>query len=178
MLAVFGGLPATGKSTLAARVAEELGGLYLRIDTIEQAMKSSGQTVSGPEGYLVACALAEDNLRQGQLVFVDAVNPLELTRDYWRVLAKHLDVLLIEIHVTCSDLAEHRNRVETRIPDIPGHKLPDWQQVQDRQFEPWDGATIVDTVKKSVTESVDEIKSHLSRRGLCKLGGVSSNCHP
>jgi predicted kinase len=166
MLIVFGGLPASGKSTLAAKVAAELGGVYLRIDSIEQAMKDSGQTVSGPEGYLVARALAEDNLRHDQHVVVDAVNPNELTRDYWRNLAKRLHALLVEIHVVCSDELEHEKRVELRTPDIPGHKLPNWQQVQDRQFEPWDGAMVVDTANQSASESVLETTSHLSSRGL------------
>ena len=41
MLVVFGGLPGTGKTTLARQVADRLGATYLRIDTIEQALRSS-----------------------------------------------------------------------------------------------------------------------------------------
>ena len=41
MLIAFAGLPATGKSTLARALAETRGGLYLRIDTIEQALRDS-----------------------------------------------------------------------------------------------------------------------------------------
>ena len=161
-LIVFGGLPATGKSTLAARLAREMGVIYLRIDTIKQTMKNAGQTVAGPEGYLVACSLAEDNLRQGKIVIVDAVNPIERTRDYWRNLAKRLAIRLVEIQIVCSDENEHRNRVESRVADIPGHKLPDWQQVLDRTFEPWDGAILVDTAKQTVEASVSTIKELLN----------------
>jgi predicted kinase len=56
-LIVFGGLPGTGKTTLAREVAEEHSATYLRIDTIEQALRSSGVLVGddvGPAGYLVA----------------------------------------------------------------------------------------------------------------------------
>lgn len=42
MLYIFSGLPGTGKSTLAQYLAKTLGAVYLRIDTIEQAMKDEG----------------------------------------------------------------------------------------------------------------------------------------
>ena len=37
-LIVFGGLPGTGKTTLAKAIAGEHAATYLRIDTIEQAL--------------------------------------------------------------------------------------------------------------------------------------------
>jgi predicted kinase len=70
MLIIFGGLPATGKTTIAKDLARQLGATYLRIDTIEQAIRDS-TTVSQPineEGYCVAYAVAEDNLRLGRTV--------------------------------------------------------------------------------------------------------------
>ncbi|MDE0126972.1 MAG: AAA family ATPase, partial [Bryobacterales bacterium] len=65
MLIALGGLPGVGKSTLAASLARRIGAVHLRIDTIEQAMRNVGFEVSGPEGYLAARDLAEDNLRIG-----------------------------------------------------------------------------------------------------------------
>ena len=67
MLIVFGGLPGTGKTTLARAFAQRRGATYLRIDTIEQALRSSEMLAGevGPAGYMVAYALAEANLRLG-----------------------------------------------------------------------------------------------------------------
>ena len=39
--------------------------------------------------------------------------------------------------VRCSDLAEHRRRVEDREPEMPGHGVPTWEQVLRRRYEPW-----------------------------------------
>jgi predicted kinase len=70
MLIIFGGLPATGKTTIAKELARQIGATYLRIDTIEQAIRDP-TTMRQPitdEGYRVAYAVAEDNLRLGRTV--------------------------------------------------------------------------------------------------------------
>jgi predicted kinase len=85
MLIIFGGLPGTGKSTLALRLARRVGAVYLRIDTIERAMVDAKEAPSiGERGYLVAYAVTEDNLRLGHTVIADSVNPLQITRSAWR----------------------------------------------------------------------------------------------
>jgi predicted kinase len=39
---VFGGLPGTGRTAIARGVARELNAVYVRIDSIEQAIRASG----------------------------------------------------------------------------------------------------------------------------------------
>jgi predicted kinase len=60
MLIVFGGLPGTGKTMLARAFAQRRHATYLRIDTIEQVIRSSEMLAGdvGPAGYMVAYALA------------------------------------------------------------------------------------------------------------------------
>jgi predicted kinase len=41
-LAVLSSLPGTGKSAIACELARETGAIWLRIDTIEQAIRDSG----------------------------------------------------------------------------------------------------------------------------------------
>jgi predicted kinase len=81
MLIIFGGLPGVGKTTLAKAVAREWEAVYLRVDTIEQALRFSEalQGEVGPAGYLVAYRLAEENLRIGRTVVADSVKPLNIT---------------------------------------------------------------------------------------------------
>lgn len=42
MLIAFGGLPGTGKTTVAQTLARKLAAVYLRIDSLEQALIASG----------------------------------------------------------------------------------------------------------------------------------------
>ena len=159
MLIALGGLPGVGKSTLAMSLARRIGAIHLRVDTIEQAMRNVGLTVAGPEGYLAARDLAEDNLRIGHTVIVDSVNPVAITRDYWRETAARQAVELVEIEVVCSDTRQHRERVETRVTDIPGLVLPTWQQVLDREYEPWKTAHVIDTAGRTIEDTLSEVEA-------------------
>ncbi|WP_247312556.1 AAA family ATPase [Bradyrhizobium sp. 141] len=72
-LIVFGGLPGTGKTTISRELTVRLAATYLRIDSIEQALKDAGLTVNA-EGYAIANALAAENLKLGRIVIADCVN--------------------------------------------------------------------------------------------------------
>src|SRR4029453_678808 len=67
VLVVVGGLPATGKSTIAGILARQTATPYLRIDRIEQAIVawSSLSHPLGPVGYAVAHELAREQLQLG-----------------------------------------------------------------------------------------------------------------
>lgn len=160
MLFIFGGLPGTGKSTLAAALARRRNAVYLRIDTIEQAVRDSGLSGEGPVGYMVGYKLASENLRLDSSVVVDSVNPISLTRLAWRDVAAQAKVSFVEIEILCSNLKEHRNRIESRQSDIPGHKPPTWNEVVERQYEQWDTDHIViDTAGYSTEESIAHLFS-------------------
>ena len=165
MLLIFGGLPAVGKTTIAAELARTTEAVHLRIDSIEQALRNSDVPISGPEGYAVAYAVAEDNLRLGLTVIADSVNPVEATRTAWRKVAQRAGRRYAEIEIVCSDQEEHRRRVESRIADIAGHQLPTWQQVCGREYEPWQASIVVDTARQPMESSVSAI-----RKGLEGLG--------
>ena len=164
LLVVFGGLPGTGKTTLACAIAQDMGATYLRIDTIEQALRPWIADHMGPAGYVVAYAIAENNLRLGRVVVADSVNPIAVTRNAWRRVAEETGSRIIEIEVVCSDPAEHRRRVENRAVDIPGLVPPTWQEVVDRDYEPWDSERIlVDTANRAVADSLVELQQAIVR---------------
>lgn len=141
-LVVFGGLPGVGKTTIASRLAAEIGAVFLRIDVIEMALHDQSVEVGG-QGYAVAYALAESNLRLGLTVIADSVNPIPVTRDAWRAVAARAGAALVEVEVVCSDTAEHRRRVETRVTDPPGFVSPTWAEVIERDYASRDDDRLV-----------------------------------
>jgi len=61
VLIVLGGLPGSGKTTVARELARELGAVHLRIDSVEHAIAAAGHPV-GQTGYVAAYAVAGDQL--------------------------------------------------------------------------------------------------------------------
>ncbi|MDP9600920.1 Predicted kinase [Variovorax sp. YR750] len=160
MLIVLGGLPGSGKTTIAREIAALIPCAYLRIDTIEQALRSTGADV-GPAGYVAAYALARSNLSLGQTVLADCVNPLPVTREAWRAVAVDTGSRIVEVEIVCSDTAEHRRRVEQRSIDVPGLVPPTWEAVQRHDYVPWGTPhLVVDTAALGAHEAAKLILSH------------------
>jgi predicted kinase len=167
VLIAFSGLPGTGKSTISIALAARLRAVYLRIDTIEQTLKAAGTESMGPAGYAVANALAEANLLLGQSVVADCVNPVRDSRVGWIKVAARASARLVDIQLICSDVAEHRRRVESRLADIPGHILPTWEAVTQHEFETRDDDhLLLDTATQSPAELIDRCYAHVAgKRG-------------
>ena len=161
MLIVFGGLPGTGKSTIARDLCRKIGACLVRVEEIEQSIVRSGLASHpvGEVGYLVAYAIAEGNLSLGRTVVADSVNPQPVTRLAWKEVGRRAGVDVREIELICSNSEEHRTRVELRTTDIEGLPLLSWRDVIDRDYEIWDQPhVLVDTANRSVTNCVGEIR--------------------
>lgn len=165
ILYIFSGLPGSGKSTLARKVARRTRALYLRIDTVEQGLRDLCAVDVQGEGYRLSYRIASDNLRLGMSVVADSCNPIRLTRREWEQVALEAEAAYLNIEVVCSDVEEHRRRVETRPPTVAGLRLPTWREVEEREYHAWTvDRIVVDTAGKPVETCVEELLSALSRK--------------
>jgi predicted kinase len=137
MLIVLSGLPATGKTALAAAVARELGAVLLSVDPVDAALAAAGirdTGVAGLASYAVVGALAEQNLGLGATVVADAVNAVGEAKTFWIELARRRGARLLAIETILSDGDLHRERLAGRVRDL-GIPEPTWEAVVLRRDE-------------------------------------------
>lgn len=160
ILFIFSGLPGTGKTTLSKKICRTIDAFYLRIDTIEQALRDCISTDIQDEGYKLANKIAAENLALGKNVIADSCNPISLTRDNWQNTATESNANFVNIEIICSDTKEHQQCIETRLSDISGLVLPKWEDVVNREYHPWTHDKIViDTSNKTPDECFKELQN-------------------
>ena len=158
---------------MAGLLAARTGALWLRIDRIEQALRASQMVTAdlADGGYAAARAMAVAALEQGFDVIADSVNPLAETRAAWQAVSAAAGAGHLDVELACPDPAEHRRRVETRTPEVPGLALPDWAAVRARVYEPWQGPVLrLDTARDPPGAVTDRIVAALHAQGM-ETGG-------
>ena len=170
-LYVFSGLPGVGKTTIARLLALDTRAVYLRVDTIESALVQAGipRDEINAKGYTVSSAVALDNLKLGNSVIADMVNPIGITRTAWQQVAESARADLLNIQVVCTDPVEHRRRVEERRTENFGHEYsrleyPSWDDVSSRDYEEWlEPVLRIDTSVVTPAEALILIKTEIGR---------------
>jgi predicted kinase len=140
-LIIISGLPGSGKSTIAKSLAAKLSVPLFSVDPIEAAIIKSGLKRSfetGLAAYLVAEALAGEQLKCRLSVIIDAVSPVQEARDMWHNLVRthHATLIIIECVL---EREMHKKRIESRIRNMYGIPEVSWQDVEDRRktYLPW-----------------------------------------
>jgi predicted kinase len=165
VLIVVSGLPCTGKSELAARIAPALGAPIFSVDPIESAILRAGIArtfETGVAAYLVAEALAGAQLSRGGTAIIDAVSSVEWAKTLWRELAARHATALRVIECRCSNEVVYRERLAARDRGM-AFAEPTWTELEARRAEyvPW-------TEPVLVVDAIDALDDN-ARRGLVWL---------
>jgi predicted kinase len=149
VLVLMSGLPGVGKSTIASELGRLLPAVVLSVDHIEDAMLRAGLAPSfetGVAAYEVGATVAREQLALGHSVIADAANYIEVGRDVWRrAVRSQQDAAIRVVHVECSDLGAHEQRLRQRNRGLSHYPEPTWADVEQRRLEvePWSGDVLV-----------------------------------
>lgn len=111
-------------------------------------------------------AVAEQNLRLGHDVVVDAVNDSEEARPTWRTAALRTDARIEFVHLVVSDVQEHERRVSGRDRGLVHIGEPTWLDVQRRRadYAAWSHDVLeFDTASQSADEIADALTARFRR---------------
>jgi len=166
-LMVISGLPGVGKTSVAEIIAARTGSVHLSIDAVEGSLLACGLPAGwevGVAAYEAASAMAEQNLRLGHHVVVDAVNDSEPARQTWRTAASRTGARMQFVHLVISDMHEHERRLASRDRGLVHVGEPTWSEVQRRRavYAAWSDELLeFDTSARTADEVADALAAHL-----------------
>jgi predicted kinase len=139
---IFSGLPGTGKSTLANRLARELRLPLLCIDDVIGEIPANPGVEFWDSRVAILLAVVERQLKVGIDAVVDSVF-MNMDRHHAQDLARKYGYRLLPVYVYVSDEEVWRQRVETRVEDLKSPDVATWESIQHQRghFRAWEPGT-------------------------------------
>jgi predicted kinase len=141
-LIIFSGLPGTGKSTLAERLARELRLPLLCIDDVIGEVPENAGIPFWDSKVAILLNLIETQLQLGLSVIADSVF-MNMDRYHAQELAREYNARFLPIHVFLSDEKVWKERVTTRFNELNNKDAATWERIQHQRerFRAWEPGT-------------------------------------
>jgi predicted kinase len=161
---IFTGLPGTGKSTLAEKVARTVGAPAFAGDWLMGGLKPAHAALFQLDRahYLAAWFGLLRTLVTRQLMLDQSAVVDDVVSDgqfvLWREVTDHFRARLYIIECVCSDEAVHRARIEGRVRGIPGWHEIGWDHVERMRAE-----TTPPTVDRLTVDAIEPVENNFRR---------------
>lgn len=141
-LVIFSGLPGTGKSTLADRLARQLHWPCLCIDDVIGEVPENAGIAFWDSRVQILLRLVEVQLDLGLNVIADSVF-MNMDRHHAQELARKYQARFRPVYVFVSDENTWKERVTTRYAESKDAYVPTWAQIkhQRERFRTWEPET-------------------------------------
>jgi hypothetical protein len=96
---------------------------------LQDALDAMDPTGHGPVGWSILCSLARAQIRRGSSVVLDGI-ARAVDVDLCRRVAIEEGAVLVIVLTECTDLENHRARIEGRRREIPNWYELDWPHVE------------------------------------------------
>lgn len=148
-LVIFSGLPGTGKSTLANKLARELRWPLLCIDDVIGEVPEDTGIPFWDSKVQILLRLTEVQLELGLSVIVESVF-MNMDRNHAQELARKYNARFLPIYIYISDDKVWKQRVTSRYDEMNNKDVAIWDRIQHQRerFRDWepDSALFIDSL--------------------------------
>ena len=167
-LVIFSGLPGTGKSTLADRLARQLQWPLLCIDDVIGEVPENAGIPFWDSRVAILMDVIETQLKVGLSVIAESVF-MNMDRHHAQELARRYQARFLPIYVFVSDEEIWKERVTNRYDEMNNKDVATWERIQHQRerFREWeqDTALFIDSLN-SVDQNYETVLNFVTKESV------------